>query len=154
MRYAQGTYVTSARSRQEIESMLERRGASRIFSATEDTKAIIGFVLEDRLVRFDLKLPSLQEKRFWETPSGKPREGAGAEDQARRAWEQECRELWRALTLSIKAKLVSVESGVESFEQAFLAHVVTSDGKTTVHQLLMKEYGTDKFHQKRLGAGS
>jgi hypothetical protein len=40
------------------------------------------------------------------------------------------REAWRALLLCIKAKLVSVESKIETFEEAFLAHVVMPDGKT------------------------
>jgi hypothetical protein len=38
--------------------------------------------------------------------------------------EKACRSAWRALMLAIKAKLVSVESGVEQFEEAFLAHIV------------------------------
>lgn len=133
--------------------MLERRGASRIFAASESGKAVIGFVLEDRLVRFDLRLPKLEEDRFWRTPGGKRRVGEGAEDAARRAWEQDSRELWRALALSIKAKLVSVEAGVESFEQAFLAHVVTDDGRTTVHQWLQAKWGIGALGVKALGSG-
>ena len=36
----------------------------------------------------------------------------------------------RALLLVIKAKLESIDSGVETFEQAFLANIVMSDGAT------------------------
>ena len=38
--------------------------------------------------------------------------------------------MWRALALSIKAKLVGVDDGIETFEQAFMAHVVMPDGLT------------------------
>lgn len=153
MRYAKGTGVPVVRTRQEIEGLLERHGASRTFAISDDGQATIGFVLEDRMVRFDLKLPKKDERRFWQTPTGLKREGVGAEDAARRAWEQECRELWRALALSIKAKLVSVENGVESFEQAFLAHVVTDDGRTTVYQWLRAKMGAEALSAKTLGSG-
>ena len=50
----------------------------------------------------------------------------GESDKAKR----QRREKWRALFFSIKAKLVSVQSGIESFEDAFLAHVVMPDDST------------------------
>lgn len=40
------------------------------------------------------------------------------------------RQRGRALLLVIKAKLESIESGVETFEQAFLANVVLANGET------------------------
>ena len=40
------------------------------------------------------------------------------------------RERWRALLLCIKAKLEAVASDIESFEMAFLAHIVLPDGRT------------------------
>ncbi|WP_210386043.1 hypothetical protein [Phyllobacterium sp. SYP-B3895] len=62
---------------------------------------------------------------FTETPSGK---WARTKDQQLQAWEQACRSRWRALLLSIKAKLESVEAGIETFEDAFLAHIQMPDG--------------------------
>lgn len=41
-----------------------------------------------------------------------------------RQWEQACRSRWRALLLSVKAKLESVEIGISEFEEEFLAHIV------------------------------
>ncbi len=47
------------------------------------------------------------------------------------AWlDQKNRQRARALMLVIKAKLESVESGVETFEEAFLANVMGADGRT------------------------
>ena len=44
--------------------------------------------------------------------------------------QQVQRQRWRALLFCIKAKLESVEAKIETFEEAFLAHVVLPDGKT------------------------
>jgi FkbM family methyltransferase len=44
--------------------------------------------------------------------------------------DQRIRELWRALVLVVKARLESVESGIESFEQAFLPYIQLPDGQT------------------------
>ncbi|WP_198651245.1 hypothetical protein [Salinicola sp. CPA57] len=46
------------------------------------------------------------------------------------AWEQACRQRWRALALVIKAKLEAVESGITMFEEEFLAHIVLPNGGT------------------------
>ena len=70
--------------------------------------AIVVFEVQDRRVRFNL--PLLE----------------GENDQAQRTR----RERWRALLLCIKAKLESVSSNIESFDEAFFAHVVMPDGKT------------------------
>ena len=46
------------------------------------------------------------------------------------ASEQQQRRMWRALLLVIKAKFEIVESGIETFEEAFLSNIVMSDGQT------------------------
>src|SRR4029453_1820841 len=82
--------------------------------------------MRDRYVRFVLPLPVLGD--FTKTATGRTRRaGTGA---VTSAWEQACRQRWRALALCIKAKLESVESGIEEFEGAFMAQVVMPDGKT------------------------
>ncbi len=42
------------------------------------------------------------------------------------------RAAWRALFFVIKSRLESVDYGIESFEQAFLAHIVTGKNGTTI----------------------
>ena len=51
-------------------------------------------------------------------------------DASERLWEQACKERWRALHLCVKAKLEAIDAGVETFEDAFLAHVQTETGET------------------------
>lgn len=46
------------------------------------------------------------------------------------AWEQACRQRWRALKLVIQAKLEAVECGISVFEDEFMANIVVAGGKT------------------------
>lgn len=82
---------------------------------------MIGFQYQNRLIRFVLRLPDARE--LW-TPKGRTPRNLSA------AHEQVTRQQWRALALAIKAKLELVESGITTFEQEFLAHVVLPDGNT------------------------
>lgn len=127
MTYAENTSVPVERSKAEIETTLQRYGACEFVSGWDTDKALIGFRCRDKFVRFELPLPKRDDKRFTHTPSrGTPRRA----DEAYRAWEQACRQKWRALALCIKAKLEAVESGITTFEDEFLAHIVMPDGQT------------------------
>jgi hypothetical protein len=44
--------------------------------------------------------------------------------------DQATRSAWRALLLVIKAKLEAVETGITTFEDEFLAHLVLPNGQT------------------------
>lgn len=125
--YAKGTEVAVAKTKMEIEALLMKWKAGRTAMAQEPGRAIIMFELANRRVRFEMPLPGRDEKRFTYQRNGWKRKTAEA---AEKAWEQACREKWRALFLTVKAKFVSVESGVETFEEAFLAHLVVPGGGT------------------------
>lgn len=107
-KYAVDTKVPVNQTRNEIETALSRFGARSFAFATQPDSATVLFEFDSRRIRFDLPLPS-------ET------------SEARTAKLH--RERWRALFLSIKAKLVSVDAGIETFEEAFLAHIVLADGQ-------------------------
>lgn len=111
--YAAYTKVPVQKTKTDIETTLTRYGADRFAYFVEPMKAIIVFEAHARRLRFDLPL----------------QEGASEKD------EQKRRQQWRALLLCIKAKLESVASGIESFEEAFLAHVVLPDGQTVGENL-------------------
>lgn len=108
MAYAAYTKVPVDKTKTEIETTLTRYGADRFAYFVEASKAIIVFEAHERRLRFDLPL----------------QDGPTEKAQRRR------REQWRALLLCIKAKLESVNSKIETFEEAFLAHVVLPDGQT------------------------
>jgi len=101
--YAVETKVPVGNSRSEIEQTLTRYGATSFGFALQPAASTVFFEYDGRRIRFDLPMPS----------------GTS---------EKQQRSLWRALCLSIKAKLVSVDTGIETFEEAFLAHVVLADG--------------------------
>jgi len=112
--YAAHTKVPVDRSEAEIERTLRRYGADRFGYYSQAGKAVIVFEARDRRLRFDLPLPA----------------GESEKD------AQVQRQRWRALLLCIKAKLESVESKIETFEEAFLAHVVLPDGKTVAEHAI------------------
>jgi hypothetical protein len=49
---------------------------------------------------------------------------------------QEERRRWRALHLAIKAKLEIAKEEIETFDEVFLANIVTYDGQTVGEQLV------------------
>lgn len=142
MKYASDTSVSVAKSRGEIEDMVQRAGGQRFASMYEPTRAVVLFELADRRIMFELPLPNREgfatREDRWGTKHAVPI------DKQQRDWEQACRSKWRALGLTIKAKLVSVESGVETFEDAFLAQIMvpTADG-----QRRFGEAATKAIHQ-------
>jgi hypothetical protein len=106
MRYARRTKVPVPRSRQELETLVLRYKADQFGSAfdREGGRAMVQFRIDQWLVRFILPLPSNSE--------------------------QDQRQRWRALTLVVKAKLEAVESGITTFEEEFLPHIVMPTGQT------------------------
>ena len=127
MAYAKDTSVAVSKSEAEIKAVIRRYGATSFASFETSAAAMIAFEMRGRRVVFKLPLPDRASREFTETPSGK---WARSEKQAEQAWEQACRSKWRALLLCIKAKLESVEAGIETFDDAFLAHIQMPDGIT------------------------
>lgn len=126
-KFAVDTKVPVHQTRSEIEQILQRFGATSFAFAMQDSSATIMFECQSRRIRFDLPLPK-----------------DGTEAKTARSH----REKWRALFLSIKAKLVSVDTGIETFEDAFLAHVVLADGSTVgqmTRPAIAQQYQTGKM---------
>lgn len=140
MSYAENTTVPVAKTRGEIEALVEKYGATRFASGwMDDTKAAINFVAKGRLVRFVLPLPTRDDARVlakkglrytWHSPTEKQIDDKLAAEQRRR---------WRCLLLAMKAKLEVVETGIETFEQAFLANIVTTDNMTIYERIKLDE---------------
>lgn len=105
-RYAVDTKVPAMQTRQEIEQLLKKYGADSFGYGLEQDRVRLGFRCNGRMVRFVLAMPD--------------------EKSAARAY----RSRWRALLLCIKAKLESVATGIESFDEAFMPHVVMPNNQT------------------------
>ena len=125
--YAMRTSVSTEASRNEIERTLKRYGASAFAYGWNGSDAMVQFEAHDRRIRFVLHLPDRGADEFRLTPARGTRRSSAAADAA---WEQACRQRWRALALCIKAKLAAVETGISTFEEEFLAHLVLPNGST------------------------
>lgn len=117
MTYASETRVSESNTRGEIERTLARYGATGFAYGTEVGRAMIGFQTAERRIRF--LLPLVSPKKVTEKQHA-----------------QFVRSRWRALLLSIKAKLEAVESGIETFDEAFLSHIVMPNGQTMAEHAL------------------
>jgi len=126
-RYAENTSVSVEASRGEIERTLQRYNADSFAYGWDRKQATIEFQHEGRRIRFVLPLPDKHADEFRYTPA---RKNERHPDDQHKAWEQACRQRWRALALAIKAKMEAVEAGITSFEDEFLAHIVLPDGST------------------------
>lgn len=123
--YAATTSVSTEQSRAEIERTLQRWGADQFMYGWDGDRAVIGFRASGRQIKFVIDLPDRNDREFTHHSRGRR-----TADAALKAWEQACRQRWRALNLVIKAKLEAVESGISEFESEFLAHIVLPDGST------------------------
>lgn len=156
MSYAADTSVSVERSRGEIERLLQRYGASQFASGWDNESAHLGFVVEQRTIRFVLPLPDRTAEEFQKTP-GRGRQRSQVE--AERAWEQACRARWRALLLVIKAKLEAAACGISTIEDEFLAWTVLpgSRGRTVgeeLRPLIAERIATGKHVPLLLGGGA
>jgi hypothetical protein len=128
--YAEQTKVPFEQSVMEIMKMIRRAGAEQV-GQMEDTRFFaVQFTLGERMIRFRVPFPTVDDMP--------DRDGYGrALPPSKRAEKlgQAKRQKGRALMLVIKAKLESVESGVETIEQAFLANVVMADGLTVYERI-------------------
>lgn len=133
MSYAEGTSVSVEKSKAELEAMISKYGAVKFGTMSEELRALVLFEVKGRRVVFVLDLPSRADPKFRRSPGG-----LKWYDDAQRftAWEQACRERWRALVLVVKAKLEAVRSGITTFEDEFAMHFVMPDGRRLRDTLL------------------
>lgn len=123
--YAARTEVGADRSKAEIERTLTRYGADGFMYGWTGDTAQVAFRMKGRRIQFRLHMPRQEE--FAYTPS---RQWQRAKKDMLAAWDQACRQRWRALALIIKAKLEAVEAGITTFEDEFLAATLLPDGST------------------------
>lgn len=130
-KFAEGTDVSVERTRMELERMLVSYKARATAVFNSETEAAICFEMHERRVMFRLKMPNPKSREFTHKKVNQSNSAAPvSQSVAESRYRQACQRKWRALLLAIKAKLVSVDEGIETFEDAFMAHVVMPDGQT------------------------
>ena len=124
MPYAAQTRVPISKSKTDIEELLAKHGAIGFAYATEGNRSMVAFNMSGRRVQIMLVMPSIDD--YARTPRNARRTAAAQQA----AWDQACRQRWRALLLIIRAKLEAVESGITTLESEFLANIVLPNGET------------------------
>ena len=130
MKYAANTNVGMAESRTEIEETVTRYGAEGFMSGWSNNSGVIAFDLKGHRIRLDISLP--EPGRYNTTPTGRTRSGA----QTQKAWDQGCRQCWRALALVVLAKLEAIEAGISTIEQEFLYNLMLPNGDTVGQRIV------------------
>lgn len=135
--YAKTTTVSADKTLTEIRAVILKYKASAFAFAEQHGKVGVTFEMENRRVRFVVPLPNPTAREFTHVKAnqygGMRRRSAKEHDSA---YEQAVRQRWRALLLTIKAKLESVESGIETFEEAFASQLVLANGQTVGEYVL------------------
>lgn len=136
MKYANNTSVSCEKSEGEIKMTLVRYGADQYGSMWDGSRAGIQFRVKNKMVKFILPLPLLSEFKTYKKWKS---DYDATPEEMQKMWEQACRVSWRALALSIKAKLATVEAGITSFEEEFMAHIVVPGQKgKTMGEIMLK----------------
>lgn len=130
MAYAEKTSVSFERSIAEIMELIQKAGADQVGQMQSPNGFAVQFTLADRMVRFRVPFDTIDDM-----PERDGRNARLSNTRRQSMVAQSRRQRGRALLLTVKAKLESVESGIETFEQAFLAHVVMADGQTIYERI-------------------
>lgn len=133
------TTVPVERSQAEVRKLLTDYGASR-FAFGEETDsagvrwAAVQFAHGGHAVRMRVPHKPLDDKAL-AAKARRARTQTYAQFEAA-AIEQEAKRIWRVIAWNLKARMVAVEEGVETFEEAFLAHLVNAQTGRTVYEEL------------------
>lgn len=125
MAYAEGTTVSPEKSQAEIVGTLRRYGATGFIYGEQEGAGMVAFIAHGRQVRFVVPL-HIDPAAFRFNGRHQRRD----DETVQRFVDAEHRRRWRALALAIKAKLEVVETGIATFEDEFLAHIVLPNGST------------------------
>ena len=110
-RYAKNTTVPVARSKQKIEELLVSYGIEESFWGRSPRGDGVGWKYKGKVYKKNVPMPSKDNK-------------------TEKQYEQEMRQRWRILYMTLKMKFEEIEAGVESFEDQFLAQMCLPDGST------------------------
>ena len=135
MAFAEGTTVSAAKSKMEIEELvMKRAGRDAEFSSGQGAGvAAIQFRTQNRRVRFTIPRPTeaaaakkAKRKNSWQAP---------IKERIAEWIDGETRRRWRCLLLAIKSKFEVVDTGIETFDEAFLANIVSAGGQTVYEKI-------------------
>lgn len=138
----ESTSVPVERSQGEVRKLLVRYGAQRLaFGEERDDSgqrwAAVTFQADRHAVRLKVPLKRVNEG---DVTDKYMRSRTKTKDEVRDAmYEQEKKRIWRVLAWNLKARMVAVEENVETFEEAFLAHLLNPQTGRTIYEQLAED---------------
>jgi hypothetical protein len=134
----ESTSVPVEKSQGQIRKLLTDAGASRLAFGEEREEgqrvAMVTFEIGTNIVRLRVPLKQVPEKAVRDKHY---RSRTKTMDQVRDVlYEQEEKRIWRVLAWNLKARMVAVEEKVETFEEAFLAHLLDPQTGRTIYEQL------------------
>jgi len=100
--------------------------------AWQGQRAVLAFTMEGRAVRLSVPMPDRSSSNITYTKSGDQR----SDTDIQKAYDQATRQVWRAVLLIVKGKLEAIETGIVSFDEEFMPHIVMPDGRTMSETVL------------------
>ncbi len=125
MSFATATSVPASRTQEEIKRTLTKYGATGFMLGESGGQALVAFEMKQRRVKFVISLPVFGITMVTKYVKLSQEKCA-----------QKTRTSWRCLLLAIKAKLECQASGISTFEQEFMAHIVMPNGRTIGEEIL------------------
>lgn len=138
----ESTSVPVERSQGQIRQLLAKFGVQRLAFGEERDEvgqrwAAVSFVHNTRGVRMRVPLKLVNEREVSQKYS---RARTKTRDEIRdMLYEQEEKRIWRVLAWNLKARLVAVNEDVETFEEAFLAHLLDDRTGRTIYEQLAED---------------
>lgn len=154
-KYAEGTEVPVEKSRDELEKLLDRHGATEVMLHRDADRTTIIYRMNQRMVRQVVEYPEAQLYKQ-HTPKGRHWPVTRSAEDVKRMQEAEWRRRWRAQVLILKAKLELIASGGSTFEREFLADTLLPNGETVGEAMLPRiaeAYTTGQMPRLLLGPG-
>ena len=136
------TAVPVERSQGEIRKLFQRFGVDRMGFGEETDHdglrwAAVTFTHGAYAVRLRVPLKLVDEDEV--RRRARRARSKTADELRNQMYEQEEKRIWRVLAWNLKARMVAVDEGVESFEQAFLSHLVNPATGHTVFEDLVHD---------------
>lgn len=122
--FAKNTKVSIDNSRQELDRLLRRAGATKTMIGWDKKKAYVAFVIDGLPIKQQVTMPG--QEQFAQTDTGRER----TKEAQFKMWEQACRQRMREFVHLLKAKLIAVAIGVRDLDQEFFGDICLPEGQT------------------------
>jgi hypothetical protein len=136
------TSVPVERSQAEIRKLLQRYEVQRLAFGEERDDAgqrWAAVTFQARMLGVRMRVPLKQVNEHDVRAKAVRARSKGVAEIRDDMYTQEERRIWRVLAWNLKARLVAVDEGLESFEEAFLPHLIDPRTNRTIYEHLSQD---------------